>query len=273
MLCGIPIRLQGLVPVRWRLAPVRREAPELFVRVTEVRTLPSPDGCRIYDGPRFSIWQDAGRLDVRLLGADGHARIGARLELGEQVVDIACLAPESAADRELLDEVLPELIVVHLWPMRGRGYLHASATLGPRGVRLFLGTSGEGKSTAAGLLVRSGHRLFATDRCGAWVEDRPRAAGVPWHGGFDACGAPADLEALFVLERHGRPGTARLEGARALAALSANAFLPRWWPEGLEHALEALHRLSARAPIFTLCSEPDQGLVGHVESAIEAIDA
>jgi hypothetical protein len=273
MLCGIPIRLQTLVPVRWRLAPARGEAPELLVRVTQVRTLPSPDGARIYDGPHFSIWEHPGRLDARLLDAGGHERIGARLDLCEQIVDIACLAPESAVDRELLDEVLPELVVVHLWPMRGRAYLHASATLGPRGVRLFLGPSGEGKSTAASLLVRSGHRLFAADRCGAWVEDRPRAAAVPWHGGFDGCGAPADLEALFVLDRHGNPGTARLEGAPALAALAANAFLPRWWPAGLGAALEALDRLSAKAPVFTLSSEPDLGLVGHVESAIEAIHA
>jgi hypothetical protein len=254
MLCGIPIRLQALVPVSWRLAPAHGEAPELRVRVAEVLALASPDGSRIYDGPRFSVWEHAGRLNVRLLDVDGHPR-------------------SDAADLQLRDEVLPELIVAHLWPLRGRAYLHASGTLGPRGVRLFLGPSGEGKSTAAGLLVRSGHRLFAADRCAVWEQDRPRAAGVPWHGGFEKCGAPADLEALFVLERQGHPGTARIDGARAVAALCANAFLPRWWPEGLREAIEAIHRLSARAPVFTLCSEPDARLVRRVEGAIEAIHA
>jgi hypothetical protein len=271
MLGGIPIHLEERAPVRWRLALAHGEAPELRLRVAEVLVLPSPEGSRIYDGPRFSVWEHAGGLDVHLRDVDGHPRIGARIDPLEPLVDIACLAPRDSADRQLRDEVLPELIVAHLCPLRGRAYLHASGTVGPRGVRLFLGPSGEGKSTAAQLLVRSGHRLFASDRCAAWEQDRLRAAAVPWHGGVEHCGASADLEALFVLDRRGHPGTARIEGARALEALCANAFLPRWWPEGLRQALDALHRLATRAPIFTLCSEADARLVRRVERAVETI--
>jgi hypothetical protein len=272
MLGGIPIRLEASAPTKWRLAPVGEARPELRVRITEVRSLPSPRGTRLFDGPRFWVWQDTGFLELHLLDLAGQPRIAARWKPCEELVVVSCL-PALAADQELRDEILPELLVAHLAPARGLAYLHAAGTLGPGGVRLFLGPSGEGKSTAAGLLVEGGHRLFAADRCAAWVEDRPRVASVPWHGGSAGVGDPADLAALFVLCREGQPGIRRLEGAQALAAVAANAFLPRWWPEGLEAALEAIHRVTARTPVFALCSEPDARLVHRVERAIEVARA
>jgi hypothetical protein len=259
-LCGIPIEIESNEPVRWRLAASSLE-PELRISVQRADRIPAPCGTRLFDGPHFSIWESGDRLAIHL----GESAQAEWLR-GKGRIRVRRRDPEP----QLFEEVLPELIAVHACPASGRAYLHAAGTLGEAGVQLFLGPSGRGKSTAARLLASLGAQVpFVADRCAAWIDGRPRVAAAPWHGGDEGAGAPQELRALFALDRDGEHGVRRLSGLEALARLTANAFLPRWWPEGMDAALSCLERLAAAVPVYRLSSEPDRRLVERVHSAAE----
>jgi hypothetical protein len=259
-LCGIPVEIESDEPLRWRLARSSAQ-PQLRISVHPADRIPAPSGTRLFDGPHFSVWESGDRLTIHL----GDSALAEWLR-GDGRIRILRCDPEP----QLFEEVLPELIAVHACPATGRAYLHAAGTLGAAGVQLFLGPSGRGKSTAARLLASLGAQVpFVADRCAAWIDGRPRVAAAPWHGGDEGAGAPQELSALFALERDGERGVRRLNGVEALARLTANAFLPRWWPEGLDAALTCLERLATAVPIYRLSSEPDRRLVERVHAAAE----
>jgi hypothetical protein len=264
LLCGVPVALPEHWGTRWRLARGDGLAPRLEVRVRSGACLPPRGATGIFDGPRFWVGMDARGLEFELSNELSEARVWARWDRATSVVEVCFRSPEQPDDSQLLNEVLPELLVVHLGPFWGGAYLHASGTEAPDGVRLFLGPSGRGKSTAARLLGNAGERIFAVDRCVAFPGVKPLAAAAPWHGGHPGAGESGRLSALFVLNRVGPLGVRRLSGVEALAALTANAFLPRWWPEGLDAALGTLERVARDAPVYALCSEPDHRLVARV---------
>jgi hypothetical protein len=269
-LCGIPVTLAAAPGVDWRLAEASGAPAALDIQVREDDALAAATGRRLYDGPQFSVWEEGERLVVDLRDEDGRALAlaGWRRDTGR--VEISCRRGAALDHPQLLNEVLPELIVVHAGPTVGRAYLHASGTLAASGARLFLGTSGQGKSTAAQIMIRErSEQLFTADRCAAWIDGRPWTASAPWHGGTRAAAYRVPLASMFVLERGGAPGVHALTGASALAALAANCFLPRWWPRGVDAALENLERLVARVPVFALCSEPDVRLAARVEAVVE----
>jgi hypothetical protein len=269
-LCGIPVTLEAPPGVDWRLAEVSDARPALKIRTREDDALPSAAGRRLYDGPQFSIWEEGERLAVDLRDEDVHPLALAEWMRGTGRVEISCRRDAARAHPQLLNEVLPELLVVHAGPTLGRAYLHASGTLAAGEARLFLGTSGQGKSTAAQIMIRErSEQLFTADRCAAWIDGQPWTASAPWHGGTRAEKPRVPLASLFVLERGAAPGVRALAGAAALAALTANCFLPRWWPQGVDAALENLERLVARVPVFALCSEPDARLAARVEAVVE----
>lgn len=264
LLCGVPIQLGGEVSTAWGL-PATDAPPRYHVRSSEVAALPAERGQRLFEGPGFSVREADGTLWLTLRDAAAPPCLWAALQPSERWIEIQALPDLCAAERSLRDALLPELIVTHLWPFEGRSYLHASGTCADGGVRLFLGTSGRGKSTAASLLVEAGERPFCADRCAA-LASPPEVAAAPWHGGQVGDGAAERLRELFVLER-GTPCRQRLRGGAALAALCANAFLPRWWPKGLARALENLAALAEAVPVHRLASEPDRRLVQRVREA------
>jgi hypothetical protein len=269
-LCGIPVTLVAPRDVDWRLAEAPGVAPALEIVVREDDALPVATGRRLFEG-QFSVWEDGDRLAVELRDEKGRALALAQWWRSSGHVEIACVRGAAVDAPQLINEVLPELLVVHAAPRHRRAYLHASGTLGASGVRLFLGTSGQGKSTAAQIMMRErAERLFTADRCAAWVDAHAWTSSAPWHGGTRAVDFRAPLSALFVLERGAAPGVSALGGSSALAALAANSFLPRWWPEGLDAALEHLERLVTHVPLFALCSEPDARLAARVDAAREA---
>jgi hypothetical protein len=263
-MCGNVVDVVPADALRWRLAEAAGQAPAVRITFREAMDLPPPRGERLFHGASFDIWERPGELELVLRDDALGPCILAQLALQDATVTVTALATATAAELVLRNEVLPELLLTHLAPLWGHAYLHASGTRNRRGVRLFLGRSGAGKSTAAGLLCAEGDAPFCTDRCTAWVDGRPRTAAAPWHGGSGGEGASEALDACFVLNRHGPQGATRLTGMRALESLTANAFLPRWWPRGLDAGLQALERVAAEAPVYSLGSEPDRRLVHRV---------
>ncbi|MHB8418219.1 MAG: hypothetical protein ACYDCL_09090 [Myxococcales bacterium] len=259
LLCGLPVSLDGPL---WPALPAA--AGEAAVRFRLSGGTPRrAEGHQLFEGPSFEVAEAGGRLEIALWErGEGGVRVWAALDPAASTAEIRSLS--DPASRRLRDEALPELVVAHLWPLHGVAYLHAAGTTRAGRARLFLGSSGAGKSTAAGCLAAAGDVPFCSDRAGVTAE---WAAAAPWHGGSPSDGARAPVEALFALDRGGSRGVWPLPPGEALGCLAANAFLPRWWPAGLARALDVLGALAEALPVHRLCCEPDERLAGLVERA------
>ncbi len=120
-----------------------------------------------------------------------------------------------------------------------------------RGI-VFIGHSGAGKSTQAGLWSREpGVIVMNDDRIAVRAETRgPMCYGTPWGGAADIARAhQAPLAALIVLEQAPENGIQRLSPSASAALLLARAFLPYWDRALMQRAMANLNAILARASL------------------------
>jgi hypothetical protein len=133
---------------------------------------------------------------------------------------------------------------------------------------LFLGNSGDGKSTTAklcfdhGLTVLNDDRIIVMEKKGKfWMY------GTPWHGDFkehSSHGLP--IAKVFFL-RHGKKNFAQAKsGAEAVSMLLARSFPPFWDKEGMAFTIDHCHRLVSKIPCCELTFVPNAGLIDFVRN-------
>jgi hypothetical protein len=259
-----------------------------------IRNYPDPQQVRIHAGvvaPELAGCTGKGALFQTdqsrfLLCLDGIARY--LVTNGNQIV--VDPAPETDADSVrlfLLGSVFGALL-----HQRGLLPLHASAIETARGVVLFAGASGTGKSTLAGAFYRRGYRVVADEICaldgdgvlpaiphlvlwpdaveelGLWSEAvmqvRPtirkfRVPVEPW-----ASQAPLPVYAIYFLSMTNRPNFAvsRLRGVEKLQAL-INCTFRRQFISGTESAAGYMRLVTAAAgmiPVSRLVRSPSRSL-------------
>jgi hypothetical protein len=247
-----------------------------------------PDGCT------FRV--DAGALGDRLFTYGERATFHLWMAAGTLICEPA--EPEDPAwQRQLLDTVL--LCASHL---RGFELLHASAVECPEGVVAIAADTGGGKTSLAAELVRRGNPLFADDivalgRRGRGIVAHPAPPvmnlareqpgadeiGTPiatfdaddetWIAVHGAAAAPADVAAIFLLDR--RPHVATHVEPLAPNALHllphSVGFHNR--PERQRIRFELLSDLAATTPILRLRADvevPPAALADAVERTLAA---
>jgi hypothetical protein len=133
---------------------------------------------------------------------------------------------------------------------------------------LFLGNSGDGKSTTAKLWFGQGITVLNDDRIivrqnkgNLWMY------GTPWHGDFKEHSSHGlRIHKLFFL-RHGRKNSSRVKsGAEAVSMLLARSFPPFWDKEGMAFTIEFCQRLVSEIPCYELTFVPDGSLIDFVRS-------
>jgi hypothetical protein len=161
-----------------------------------------------------------------------------------------------------LDEVLVNALLT-----RRRGVeLHACGVIDRGNGLLFIGNSGDGKTTTARLWEREKVEIVSDDRVvvrsgdGGWT-----MYGTPWHGEADICSAAyAPLRRIFVLDKAPRNAVAPLRPAEAVARLFACAFPPFHDPQGLETVVDTLGELALSVPVAKLSFVNDSSAVAFV---------
>lgn len=151
----------------------------------------------------------------------------------------------------------------------GKGVLfHACGVADKDSGHLFLGNSGDGKSTMAKLwfdrnaTVLNDDRIVVREKDGAfWIY------GTPWHGDFrelSPSGLP--IQKIFFLRRGEKNGVVLKKGAKAVAMLLARSFPPLWDDKGMAFTTDLCRRILSKIPCYELSFTPDAGIVDFVRS-------
>jgi hypothetical protein len=170
-----------------------------------------------------------------------------------------------------LEYPLDELLFVHFLS-QGRGVeVHACGVSDSQGKGyLFLGQSGAGKSTMAGLWKdQPGITILSDDRIvlrkvegGFWMY------GTPWHGeGRFFSASRARLSRIYFLEKRKKNEAIPYRAAEAIGRLTACSFLPFHNREPLDFTLAFFEEMVNTVPAGELRFVPDKNVVELIERA------
>lgn len=142
---------------------------------------------------------------------------------------------------------------------------------GGRGL-LFVGESGAGKSTMAGLWAgRPGVTVLSDERTIArWWESRFFLFGTPWYGSAGIVSpARVPLSAIFFL-RHGTENRVTpLDRSQVIKQLLVCTYLPFWSASRIDRSLQLFDDLSQAVPCYELAYTPDEGVIGFLEDVVD----
>jgi hypothetical protein len=221
-------------------------------------------------GRTWALYRSGGTyvLQNDTLGEDSHPNTVAIIESDFQSGDLY-LAP-SALHKDVFSDPLGyplnQILVILLLSRRKSLILHACGINDGGLGYVFLGYSGDGKSTLAKVWFENRATILNDDRIviqekdgGFWMH------GTPWHGEFKAwsCQGIA-VQKMFFLRR-GFENAAVLKGdAQAVSMVLARSFPPFWDEAGMADILELCHRLVNNVPCYELCFTPHKGVLQFV---------
>jgi hypothetical protein len=146
-------------------------------------------------------------------------------------------------------------MILHACGVRdeGRGYL-------------FLGYSGDGKSTMANLWFENSATILNDDR----IVIRERGGefwmyGTPWHGDFkewSSGGMP--IRKMFFLSRGAENEAVPKQGADAVSMILARAFPPLWDEAGMAYTVDFCRRMVGKFPCYELRFTPGNDVLDFV---------
>jgi hypothetical protein len=162
-----------------------------------------------------------------------------------------------------------ELLMIN-YLAQGHGLiLHACGVVHEDKGILFVGDSGAGKSTMAGLWAgEKDVEVLSDDRTIVRKKgDEFWMYGTPWHGeGKFGSPGSAKVEKIFFIS-HGEENAVRdVEGVDAAARLLTCSFPPYWEPEGMDFTLGFISELTARVACREFSFRPDGSIVGFLKS-------
>jgi hypothetical protein len=133
---------------------------------------------------------------------------------------------------------------------------------------LFLGNSGHGKSTIAGLWSENQATVLNDDRIIVREKNGELFMyGTPWHGDFmEVSSKGLPIRKLFFL-RHGKKNSAvPKKGKEAVLMLLTRCFPPIWDKKGMEYTMDLCHRVVHKIPCYEFSFEPDRKIIDFVKS-------
>lgn len=169
-----------------------------------------------------------------------------------------------------LEGALIAAIMTHLSTRNGL-MLHSSLIdFNGKGI-MFVGPSGIGKTTQAELWMKYRDAVIINGDMALIREEEGgfTAYGCPWHGSSPYCeNRNVPLYGIIVLEQAPENTIERLRGVTMIERMMNNIFLPHWYPQGAEAAMETVDHLLCQVPVYLLKCRPDEDAVKMAERVL-----
>jgi hypothetical protein len=228
---------------------------------------------KIFDsGSTWAFYRSNGRyvLQNDALEPGSSPTVFAVLEQGLKSGDIYIThtSPELHLPPDPLGHPLNQILMILLLSL-DKGMIFHACGIDDRGSGyLFLGNSGDGKSTMAKLWFDRNATVLNDDRIVVREKDGEFwMYGTPWHGDFRELspnGLP--IQKMFFLRRGEENRVALKNGAEAVAMLLTRSFPPLWDSKGMAYVTDLCHRLVSKIPCYELSFEPDTRIVDFVRN-------
>ncbi len=253
------------------------EDAEVFVRASWADLREQTPGDRIFDsGSLWQLYRQGTDLLFRfaspIYGKVPYKEACFSRDFSEGKLSLHRSYFQSGGPASPLEYPLDELLVMNLLAL-GRGVeVHALGLEDADGRGyLFLGQSGAGKTTTAGLWgPRRGIKILSDDRIilrshqgKIWMY------GTPWHGeGGQASAARTPLTRIFFLGRGLENEAVAMRRSLAVGRMMACSFVPFHSPAGLDFTLEFLQQVTNLVPCAELRFVPDGRVVDFVRELV-----
>lgn len=165
-----------------------------------------------------------------------------------------------------LEYPLSELLMINLLSLSQGLMFHACGVVDNGHGYLFVGNSGDGKSTIAKLWqgqasILNDDRIIVRKNNGRFY-----MYGTPWHGRFNlVLSKKAILKKIFFI-KHGKENIAtRKIGRETSTMLLARSFPPYWNHRGMMCSLKFIEELSKAIPCYELMFIPDRNILRFIK--------
>lgn len=167
-----------------------------------------------------------------------------------------------------------EVLTINLLGMGNGVLLHACCVDDNGKGYLFVGQSGAGKSTMAGLWNgKKGVRVLSDDR--VIVHAAPDtghgtrfvAYGTPWHGTANyAMNASVPLHKVFLISHSKKNSSVPVKGVRPVTSLIRDSFLPFWDRDKINYSIGFIDRIARNIDLFDLGFVPKEEAVNFIKN-------
>lgn len=274
VIAGLDMTIESVAPLHpafepFMVVPASSGATVLTVAMESVDEIGGLGRLVSREG-QLSFWRDGGKVSVVLEGFDG-GWIGCLT--GGDGWRVAHLRIRAGADSEAVLKTVGEIHFRTVLACLGRGLvLHAAGVVCEGRGLAFVGCSGMGKSTQAGLWEQwRGAAILNEDRPAVTLgKTGPELHGTPWSGSSSKRLAQSvPLTALVLLDQAPVNSARLLTSSEAIPRLLPRMFLPYWSEAGMATALTTAERLVGRTRIVHLACRPDASAIECLERALE----
>jgi hypothetical protein len=227
----------------------------------------------LFNSSNWALYQSQNRLVLQDSGFDTRAlpqkRILMDLVNGEGDIFIRDDVSHGDLRSITLSYPLDQLFMILLLS-EGKGLLHHGCGIEDGGLGyLFVGNSGQGKSTMAKLWSAEGAKVLNDDRVVVRGNKKDFwMYGTPWHGDFKEFSTKGfPIGKIFFLHPDKENRLIPHEGAKAVSMLLTRSFPPLWDKEGMIFTAAFCHRLVSAVPCYELHFKQDQSVVDFVRNA------
>jgi len=170
-----------------------------------------------------------------------------------------------------LEYPLGQVLMINLLSRKRGMMVHACGIeINGSGI-LFVGKSGEGKSTLANLCRKERDIILLNDDriIVREMKNDFLIYGTPWYGDVKICSLdPMPLRKIFLLTHASRNYLTRLSNIEACSRLLVRVFPPIWSHSGMEYTLALSAEITRVIPCFELEFVPDKSAIDFIRSQI-----
>ncbi|MEJ2724642.1 MAG: hypothetical protein P8175_08350 [Deltaproteobacteria bacterium] len=221
-------------------------------------------------GQTWALYQSHGKyvLQNDSLDADSHPNrviiMESDFKSGDMYVTADSLHNDFFSDP--LGYPLNQILTILLLSRHKGMILHACGVRDKGRGYLFMGYSGDGKSTMAKLWFENRATILNDDRM--VIREREGEFwmyGTPWHGDFKEWSSEGmPIRKVFFLSRGAGNVAVPKQGVEAVSMILARAFPPLWDEAGMAYTVDFCHRMVDNVPCYELRFTPGRDVLDFV---------